>query len=534
MVYVNLKGEFTVKAIQKKLLLASVAVGVLTPFLTGGTVVHAEYNPPSAASNNEVIVNNGNYSINGTSYNFTNPLTNTFGTIWGATAGATSFTNNIFTINDGTLQGSILGAVYSPDGFASYNTLNLNGGTFLEFGSFFGANANTLAQGNIINIGSGVTFPTDYFFIHGGYATTATENTINVNGDIDNSSAHIAAGNATDSAYSNVVNINSGTVNLSHIYGAFSNNLVSGNKLNINGGTVTIANDIAGGYINSDSGTAEGNEVNITAGNINVGGPIGRIFGGYGINSATKNSVNISGGNISNNAYIDFYGGYSSSGNATNNTVNINGGTFTDSEVFGGYAGKNATNNTVNLNGGMTSGDYRFAIIGGEAVGTASSNSVILNDGTFSELIGGGMENATSATSNNVIINGGTITNYGGSVLGGAGNNVTDNTVTINDGTINKDYNANHGFSSFSSGGNGVGGGYSFAGTVSNNTVTINGGTINSQIYGGTSYNGTVTDNTINIYNNPDLSNAWLYGYATYSGSGSGNALNIYTKNLTA
>ena len=291
------------KSITKKLLVASVTVGVLTPFLNGGgAVVHAEYNPPSATENNEVIINDGNYSLNGTNYTFTNPLTNTYGTIWGATASATSFSNNIFTINGGTLQGSILGAVYSPEGSASYNTLNLNGGTFLEFGSFFGANANALAQGNVVNIGQGVTFPTGDFFIYGGNAAKATENTINVKGDIENSAANIAAGNGTDSASDNVVNIEDGKINLDHIYGAFSENSVSGNKVNINGGTVTTTNDIAGGYASSDSGTAEGNEVNITAGNITVG-TAKSITGGYSVNSANGNKINVEGGEISTESY---------------------------------------------------------------------------------------------------------------------------------------------------------------------------------------------------------------------------------------
>ena len=119
-------------------------------------IAHAE-----ETSGNEVIVNDGNYSINGTTYTYTGNFTALFRA--GGTWGSEDANNNTLTFNGGTISdGSLvyIWAGYSSYGNVSGNTLNLYGGEFPVTNGFFGGgthNGNN-ATNNTINIGTKIYF----------------------------------------------------------------------------------------------------------------------------------------------------------------------------------------------------------------------------------------------------------------------------------------------------------------------------------------------------------------------------------------
>ena len=179
------------KAIQKKILLASVAVGVLTPFLTGGAVVHAkEVNvQPSEPSDNTVEVNEKDYTINGEKTDLDEDDSYSF--IYGGDAFNGNADNNILILNN--IQGYCW--IYGGD---SYN--------------------GTSASNNRITINSSYSnISPDISFVYGGYVTNRNEG------------QNIIVNN-------NEIIINGGT--LGDIFGGFifspegiNNNTISNNKI---------------------------------------------------------------------------------------------------------------------------------------------------------------------------------------------------------------------------------------------------------------------------------------------------------------
>ena len=120
----------------------------------------------------------------------------------------------------------------------------------------------------------------------------------------------------------------------------------------------------------------------------------------------------------------------------------------------------------------------------------------------------------SDVTGYSLTITGGTLQEVAGGLSNGG--NVSNNTININDGTINK----------------AVYGGYTTqSGNVSNNTVNLNGGIIKGTVYGGYSEDGAAADNTVNILK--AISVEGLYGGVGNEKS-TGNTLNIAAKNVVA
>ena len=118
----------------------------------------------------------------------------------------------------------------------------------------------------------------------------------------------------------------------------------------------------------------------------------------------------------------------------------------------------------------------------------------------------------SDVTGYSLTITGGTLQEVAGGLSNGG--NVSNNTININDGTINK----------------AVYGGYTTqSGNVSNNTVNLNGGIIKGTVYGGYSEDGAAADNTVNISGGTIGSSGWtsIVGGSTSGNSASNNTITI-------
>lgn len=259
----------------------------------GRAVVHAE-----ETSNNEVIVNNGNYSINGTTYTYTGYLSSVY---WagGSFNTALNANNNIFTINGGNLSPETGGiwAGHSYYGNVNGNILYLYGGNFESTreltagGLTYNGGATGYASNNILNIGGKIYWGTtdSTRTLYGGAGVTTTSNTVNVTdgaeiiSTIDTTNNGIAIRAATFwtnddiTAYSsgNSLNITGGNIDIQEIEGSDIFNMtatVTDNSVNISNGTVNLTNNIIGGRIytpSDDNSLVSANKVNITGGTVN-------------------------------------------------------------------------------------------------------------------------------------------------------------------------------------------------------------------------------------------------------------------------
>ena len=278
---------------------------------------------------------------------------------------------------------------------------------------------------------------------------------------------------------------------MGYVYGGYSySGAVTGNIVIISGGT--ISNPVCSGY--SSTGAVKGNIVTINGGTVGV-----NVVGGYGDSgTVTGNSVAIKGGSIGKMVC----GGYSSTGAVTGNSVTISGVEI-GGEVYGGYSySGDVKGNSVTISGGTVDS----IVYGGKSTyGDATGNKVTISDGTINSPVVGGYGNSGDAVAgNSVIIEGGTINGINNNVYGGLSDSgsVTDNSVTIKDGTI----------------GDIVYGGRSYSGAVTGNTVAISGGTVVGSVCGGVCTNGTVTDNSVTIKDGTVGFNV-LGGYSYYTGA---------------
>ena len=87
------------KAITKKFLIASVAVGVLTPLIVNAETVNVQ---PEGSSNNEVEFNEDNYTINGKTTEINDE--DTYEGLSGGSSTSEDSTNNKVTINGGNIE----------------------------------------------------------------------------------------------------------------------------------------------------------------------------------------------------------------------------------------------------------------------------------------------------------------------------------------------------------------------------------------------------------------------------------------------
>ena len=408
-----------------------------------------------------------------------------------------------------------------------------------------------------------------------------SENTINVyNCNLTTADSYLIGGAATDffnsssggNVLHNTVNIYSGTFE-GNVYGgtnwdAYSSGglLVIANGINIYGGTFTSDWGIYGGYRCGSSnakdnyviihdgdikvgricgirfgGSAEGNYIIIEGGTFdNYNGDYISIIGADDIGYAKKNYVKITGG-IFKNAQIKGASGYDNStvgGDSVNdgNSVIVNNMSFeagTANEIIGGYAnGSNATvkyNSVIINNGTFTeASSFGIEIVGGKAsgTGTATYNSVDINGGTFiangtGKITITGGDAISIASNNSVTIKNGVF--QGAEIIGGQGENVTYNKVIIDGGTFNGT-NDNKIYGACTTG---------MAGLV-DNEVVLNGGIFSkATIVAAEGDASAAGGNKIIIAagsNALDLSGATLMGYET--GSNNNRTLNVNRTNV--
>ena len=470
--------------IQKKLLLVSVTVGVLTPFQWGQNIAHAEEVTvlPENPSDNEVEVNEKDYAINGkktelgdddiyedvygsyVEYGYMDVTGNTvninggiFSKVSGGRAYSGNVTDNNVTINGGifygeTLNGdiwssSVLGG-YSAYGNVTNNTLTINGGTFS--GSVYGGNCG------------------HYFSSNG----STTNNTLTING-----------GTFSDSVYGG------------HSEG---DNNVTNNTLTINGGT--FSRGVMGGY-SEGAGNVTGNTVNI-------------------YNSPDMSSAYIGGG--------DYYGiGGTSSGNTLNfYTKSITAVNIGDFQNINFYLDSNISNGDTML----TLTDSDGTDISGATVNAVMQVGSTLNNGDLVTLLKN-TNGVTEAQSYSGTLAEGVSLAYpmtvrrandGQRIILGIGDFVDDSeTSGVDD---------NPGIEDNTSSDDNTGDDTSIV-DDSNNTVNITAET-RGTIYGGNTSTGSAANNIVNLYGGTDLQK--IYGGYAPSGETSGNVLNVYNKNISA
>ena len=164
------------------------------------------------------------------------------------------------------------------------------------------------------------------------------------------------------------------------------------------------------------------------------------------------------------------YGGKDNRAAVANNTVTITG---TIGNAYGGAGSDyDVSSNHVIVDGGTVTNILQGGILnanGDTELGNAVNNKVTIKSGTVNAVYGGAANGEGNATGNEVIIESGTIT---GMVFGGSAvseNGYTEgNKVTIAEGTFSKE----------------IYGGKSDLNKSNNNIVTINGGTFTKEIYG--------------------------------------------------
>ncbi len=196
--------------------------------------------------------------------------------------------------------------------------------------------------------------------------------------------------------------------------------------------------------------------------------------------------------------------------------------TYADASVYGNSAvgdpttrSGSASGNSVHLvtganvtHVGGNSGD----VFGGYAAsgeGDSDNNTVTMDDGTVETAIYAGRSFGTGSVSNNsVTLNGGSVT-Y--TVYGGAASDTGDaknNSVIVNGGSV----------------GAGVYGGQSQYGDATDNSVTVNGGTLGGA-YGGRSASRNASKNSVSITNG--IVNTVIGGYAGKDSTSSNNTVTV-------
>ena len=175
------------------------------------------------------------------------------------------------------------------------------------------------------------------------------------------------------------------------------------NKLVFRSGEVGAT--MAGGLVNSETGSAEGNSVTVHSGTTS------HIYGGYSKKAKTrgnvhKNEVVVNGGTIDGKIKGGVIDEVKSTGNVTENTVTINGGTVKDA-VYGGAIEKSnstgtAAGNCVTINGGIVQKDIIGGFVRGK--GTLTGNIVTIAGGEIAgEVYAAFSDNSKSVLTNNVV-----------------------------------------------------------------------------------------------------------------------------------
>mgnify|MGYP000955280472 FL=1 len=219
-------------------------------------------------------------------------------------------------------------------------------------------------------------------------------------------------------------------------------NTVTNNKLTVSGGSLTDA--AYGGLVenhkrNASGALPTGDAVKNTV-ILSSGANAASVYGAdvrTRAGSASENRAEISGGTVTGNVYGAALSADNASGSATQNIAKVSGGSI-GGNVYGASVPKTSgtadvTQNTAEISGGSIGG----SVYGGQNVGTgnADQNNVKLSGGSIAGSVYGGYAAGTgSAKDNSITITGGSIGHdiYGGYAAGGK---TTGNTVNIGDGS---------------------------------------------------------------------------------------------------
>jgi autotransporter-associated beta strand protein len=441
------------------------------------------------------------------------------GNVTGGASEKGKATFNEVRISGGAVNAQVAGG-HAATGDAEDNKVTISGGT-LDLSaatdkSIFGGKSdgagNALRNEVIINAASGTAPTLTLDSLAGGTSAggDANANKVTVSsGSLTLADALIGGDAALGRANNNEVTLSGGTLNHQlvatdkGIYGGRGETEASGNKvtLNQNDGTLTATTTttIIGG---KTAGTANANTIEITSvGSLNdvthVAG--GESSGATGTISVDGNTVTITGSTMGTTG--DVVGGLNETASGTTGVASVKDNTVTISDstlghVTGGSGEKGEVKNNI-----VTILDSSVgALVGGEssADGEVSGNRVTVQESApgktqVSDSVMGGGSDHGDVNANIVQITGGSIDGAvtgGNSVNSTATNEIKENEVTISGGTIS---------------GNVVGG-TGMNESVLDNKVTVTGGNIDVQssgdkyIRGGESFGeGTVTGNIVTI-----------------------------------
>ena len=431
-------------------------------------------------------------------------------------------TDNKVNISGGTVSGTVHGGYLShtsATGDATGNIVTITGGTMGDvYGGFTAGTGAT--TGNTVNLGSAadaVASGTTIGTIYGGNKTAATGNILNVYdsataGNIANfdqinfkaTSSHIAVGDT-------LLTLTTGATHFDwqklHV-----DNLDSLNASAISDRILTLMHN--------------GNNINLS--NYTPTGTRGRIHtSDYEADITTDGNLA-----TTQNVYLKGY-------RFQNNTVNYAGGTAT--EAWGGRSiiGNKVQNNKLTLTGGSATLNARGGMVenterdsGGnfKTTGDAEKNKLILNTGAQAANAYGAevRTKAGNATDNTATINAGTVGSLYGATLTAAGatGSATKNIVEIKGGSVTGNVYGSH-----------IADGAA-TGSATDNTVTFTGGSVTGDVYGGfTNGSGNTTGNTVNLGDGEHsiAAGATISGtiYGGNKTADTGNTLNVNT-NATA
>ncbi len=291
----------------------------------------------------------------------------------------------------------------------SSGTLNTSSVAALQlFGGFVQSSGDV--TGNDINVTGGtIGKDSGALYLYGGYTASgnAAENKVEVSGAALNPNAvFVGAFTGSGDASGNTVSLTGQTGGYASA-GQAASGSVSGNTAALDGSTATL---VYNGRIQT-AGTSSGNKVTLSNNSA-----AGAAYGGYSPSGdVSENTVDVESGSFANNAI----GGWTNSGNATGNKAIVNdskiGSDTSTAYVFGGYsASGEASGSKVTVTNSMLGS--KTEVYGGYGTTGSSGSSVTFTGSTGGSLITGGYTRSGSASKNTLGVQDGTVN---GSITGG-------------------------------------------------------------------------------------------------------------------
>ena len=441
--------------------------------------------------------------------------------------------------NDNTVEiksGTVNQAIGGSGKNTANNRVIMSGGTdqYMLVGGYANGYGGTSSNNHVSLSGGEITYSdSQYPAASGGWAPfgNADQNSVEISGTASVTNGNVyGGGSLLGTATNNTVKISGGTVggrvaggaviNYTSVYGTVSPLNSTGNSVEI-GGNATVSSNVYGGYVSLFADSY---------------GPAPAVSASIG--NASQNTVKISDVTLSGNAY----GGYTESGTASDNTVSLTHTTASTpmQEIVGGRALiGTASGNTVtveqgsyfNVFGGATGSAEEYqsinaAVSGVTENGDATGNTLIVKGGTIFTAAAGRANGLVytdtegnevnlpkgDAIGNHLYVYDGNIT---AAVGGYGGANVKDNTATMTGGTAAR-----------------LVGGAAIVGdegTISGNHVSLSGGTVTYYVIGGEGAEAdgvsTVSDNSVAISGGTVAQN--VAAGTTVSGDAIGNTLTI-------